>query len=305
MKLGFHGHMEEAYLRFMDKKLKEKRAASGLNPLLRDIYLKVPCQEAKAGAPISPILSPYGLNVNDFVVQFNNRTATENLYGLGIKIPTVVNVFENKSTKFFFTTLFSFFIVSNNSNRYRLYRLKDLYKRYLLIVKSIEIGTRRLWSKVDMLYKRMPSTVSYNYICSNRILVMKKFTKKMLKRKKNISSTNSAHNVCLKTVLSTIKGTKSLVYVSLPQLSRGTIAVVSKVNFFLNYCSLNHNNFVMVLEKNILSRNTGLYRRLYKLVCRLGLLYKKWAVHLRLLFQLKLVYKCIKHNLIYLKRGTI
>lgn len=41
LKIGFYGYVEEVYLRFIDKKLKEKRVVMGINFLIRDIYIKI------------------------------------------------------------------------------------------------------------------------------------------------------------------------------------------------------------------------------------------------------------------------
>ena len=299
MKLGFHGHVEEAYLRFMDKKLKERRAALGFNPLLRDIYLKVPSKEAKSGAPISPILSPYGLNVNDFVTQFNSRTA-DYLYGSGVKIPTVVNVFENKSTKFYFTTLYNFFIISNNSNRYRLYKLKDLYRRFILIKKSIEVGSLRVWSKIDILYKRMSKNVIYNCINSNRLFVNKKLNLRRKRKKKKIKKNNILYKNDInffKTMLSVMKGTKSLVYVNFNQLIKGNF-----FNLFLFFSlrDKSYEIFLNLFEREYLSRGSSLNKRLYKIFSKFNYIYARWLFHLKIFP--KKFNKCVKYNLIYIKK---
>ena len=51
---------------------------------------------AKMGAPISPVLGPYGINLNDFCRRFNERTNAL----LGVELIVEVFIFKDKSFEF-------------------------------------------------------------------------------------------------------------------------------------------------------------------------------------------------------------
>lgn len=260
-KVGFHGHVEEAYLRHVEKKLKEKRAAMGINPLIRDIYIKIESREAKSGAPLSPALSPYGINVSDFVNQFNKQTE-QSSYGAGVKIPTVISVFENKTTKFFLTTIYSYYIFSNNNNKYKALRLKDVYKKFKMIKESLRFGSRRKWSNIHELYSKTELKRIKLFTQSRRKKNQKKY-KNFIKKHKIQSENegkkdkNSEDIELYKCLLSTIKGNRIIVYLKFKQMLKGGV-FLPKLNTIKN-----HEYFIDTYN-DILLGAYGLKKSLYK-----------------------------------------
>lgn len=224
-KVGFHGHVEEAYLRFIEKKLKEKRAAMGINPLIRDIYVKIESQEAKSGAPLSPLLSPYGVNVSEFANQFNKQSE-QSEYGSGVKIPTIVSVFENKTFKFYFTTLYTYYIASNNNNKYKALKFQDIYKKFLMVLESKRYGIKRVWSTPHELYSKTEIKVLNYFFLSRRRYNKKKQKRKDKKKAKgNVIPSNT--NIILnekemfKNFLTNLQGNRLLLYVKFKILIKG------------------------------------------------------------------------------------
>ena len=60
------------------------------------VRLRLPGAGAKMGAPISPVLGPYGINLNDFCRKFNEKTV-----GLsGVELLVEVFIFKDKSFEF-------------------------------------------------------------------------------------------------------------------------------------------------------------------------------------------------------------
>ncbi len=60
------------------------------------VRLRLPGGSAKMGAPISPVLGPYGINLNDFCRRFNERT--NGLFG--VELIVEVFIFKDKSFEF-------------------------------------------------------------------------------------------------------------------------------------------------------------------------------------------------------------
>lgn len=286
-KVGFHGHVEEAYLRFIEKKLKEKRAAMGINPLIRDIYVKVESREAKSGAPLSPILSPYGLNVGDFVSQFNKKSE-ESEYGPGVKIPTLISVFENKTLKFSFTTLYSYYILSNNNNKYRAIKFTEMYKKFLMVAESKIYGSKKLWSTPHELYSKTEIKALNYFFISRRKFNRKKQKRQQKKEKKEIVL--KIYNITLegkelfKNVLTTLQGNRLLLYIKLQHFLKGNKfkPEVEALEDFEDFIS-SHNNIVL---GNYNKQHKDKYKvRFYKLKNKYQKNLTRWCCH-RLYFKI-------------------
>lgn len=58
------------------------------------IKLIISAQEAKLGAPLSPILSQYNINVKDFVDFFNENTKN---YEIGYSLPIIIYLYKDKN----------------------------------------------------------------------------------------------------------------------------------------------------------------------------------------------------------------
>lgn len=63
--------------------------------------LVIPAGQASLAPPIGPALSPTGINTNDFVQKFNEKTAE----GQGILTPVIITIFEDRSFTLEFKTL--------------------------------------------------------------------------------------------------------------------------------------------------------------------------------------------------------
>jgi len=61
------------------------------------ISLMVPAQSATPAPPIGPALGQHGVNIKDFVDQFNDRTKEMER---GVPLPVVITVFEDRSFEF-------------------------------------------------------------------------------------------------------------------------------------------------------------------------------------------------------------
>lgn len=61
-------------------------------------YIKLQCEAAKAtpAPPIGPALGPHGINIMQFVKEFNEKTAKD----AGLVIPVVITVYADKSFTF-------------------------------------------------------------------------------------------------------------------------------------------------------------------------------------------------------------
>ncbi|MCA9376330.1 50S ribosomal protein L11 [Candidatus Nomurabacteria bacterium] len=62
--------------------------------------LVIPAGQASLAPPIGPALSPTGINTNDFVQKFNEKTAE----GQGILTPVIITIFEDRSFTLEFKT---------------------------------------------------------------------------------------------------------------------------------------------------------------------------------------------------------
>lgn len=288
-KVGFHGHIEEAYLRHVDKKLKEKRAAMGINPLIRDIYIKLESQEAKSGAPISPALSPYGLNVSEFVNQFNKQT-TENDYGKGVLVPTVINVFENKTLKIKLTMLYIYYMLSNNNNKYRGIKLKDIFKKVNIIKESRKNGLKRVWSTPHELYSKAESkTLNLVTICRRKR--MKKKIEETKKENLFLYGVTSSDYLFYKNVLTVLQGGRLILYLKLKQFL--------KAGSFILPAEKNHENLILLNHKIMMGdykkESPKYVRRFYKMKNKLIKRLFLWLGHRRL-FSIILTKKNEKAN---------
>ena len=290
-KVGFHGHVEEAYLRHVEKKLKEKRAAMGINPLIRDIYVKVDSKEARSGAPLSPALSPFGLNVNDFVNNFNKQTE-EGVYGTGVKIPTIINVFENKTLKFYITTIYSYYIASNNNNRYKLVNLKNFYKKFKIIKESKRVGTPRVWSVPHELYGKTDLSKIWLFSYSKRKRNL--FKLKRLRRNKALTIVSREvksldDKFLYKNILATIQGNRIILYLRLKQFIKGNKFLPEMVSEF------NHETFLNGHQKIFIGAYGQRYKRYLeryiKLKSKVSSTLSKWFIHKDFFFYL-LYFKC-------------
>ncbi|MGD0573453.1 MAG: 50S ribosomal protein L11 [Sedimentisphaerales bacterium] len=76
---------------------KEKPAArGGVKELLVKIKLQAPGGQATPAPPIGPALGQHGVNIGQFVSQFNERTKELN----GTTVPVVISVFTDKTFTF-------------------------------------------------------------------------------------------------------------------------------------------------------------------------------------------------------------
>lgn len=60
------------------------------------IKLQIEAGKASPAPPVGPALGSSGINIMDFVKQFNDRTASQ----MGMKIPVVLTVYKDKSFEF-------------------------------------------------------------------------------------------------------------------------------------------------------------------------------------------------------------
>lgn len=64
--------------------------------LLTQIKLQIPGGGATPAPPVGPALGQHGLNISDFVNQFNNATADKR----GEVVPVIINVYEDRTFDF-------------------------------------------------------------------------------------------------------------------------------------------------------------------------------------------------------------
>ena len=60
------------------------------------IKLQIPGGQANPAPPVGPALGQYGVPIQDFTSQFNERTKDK----MGIKLPVVITVYEDRSFEF-------------------------------------------------------------------------------------------------------------------------------------------------------------------------------------------------------------
>jgi large subunit ribosomal protein L11 len=72
------------------------KAAKGVKEILVKIKLQAPGGQATPAPPIGPALGQRGVNIGQFVSQFNERTKDLN----GTIVPIVITVYKDKSFKF-------------------------------------------------------------------------------------------------------------------------------------------------------------------------------------------------------------
>jgi large subunit ribosomal protein L11 len=60
------------------------------------VKLQVPAGQATPAPPVGPALGQHGVNIMDFVRQFNDRTKDQQ----GMIIPVVISIFADKSFSF-------------------------------------------------------------------------------------------------------------------------------------------------------------------------------------------------------------
>lgn len=63
-----------------------------------EIKLQIPAGEAKPGPPVGPALGQAGVNIKQFVDEYNTRTKEQK--GSGLIIPVVITVFSDRSFTF-------------------------------------------------------------------------------------------------------------------------------------------------------------------------------------------------------------
>jgi len=63
-----------------------------------EVKLQVPAGEAKPGPPVGPALGQAGVNIKQFVDEFNTRTKDQK--GSGLIIPVVITVYSDRSFTF-------------------------------------------------------------------------------------------------------------------------------------------------------------------------------------------------------------
>lgn len=68
----------------------------GKKQIVTQIKLQVTGGQANPSPPVGPALGQHGLNIMDFCRQFNDRTKDM----MGVKIPVVITVFQDKSFTF-------------------------------------------------------------------------------------------------------------------------------------------------------------------------------------------------------------
>jgi large subunit ribosomal protein L11 len=64
------------------------------------IKITIPAGQASMAPPIGPTLAPYGINAQDFCVQFNEKTKEAN----GILTPVILTIYEDRSFTFILKT---------------------------------------------------------------------------------------------------------------------------------------------------------------------------------------------------------
>jgi len=68
--------------------------------IMKTIKLVIPAGGATPAPPIGPTLSPYGMNMQDFCNQFNDRTKDKG----GILTPIVLTIYKDRSFSFIIKT---------------------------------------------------------------------------------------------------------------------------------------------------------------------------------------------------------
>ncbi|MDZ7814915.1 MAG: 50S ribosomal protein L11 [Planctomycetota bacterium] len=61
-----------------------------------EIKLQITGGQASPAPPIGPTLSPHGVNIMQFVQQFNERTKDQ----MGIKVPVIIQIYADRSFSF-------------------------------------------------------------------------------------------------------------------------------------------------------------------------------------------------------------
>jgi len=64
------------------------------------LKLNLPAGSATPAPPVGPILGQAGINIGEFVKRFNDETKTR----IGETVPTIVNVFDDRSYKLIYKT---------------------------------------------------------------------------------------------------------------------------------------------------------------------------------------------------------
>ena len=65
-------------------------------PIMAVVKLQVPAAQATPAPPVGTALGPHGVNIMDFVKQFNARTASQP----GMIIPVVVTIYQDRTFTF-------------------------------------------------------------------------------------------------------------------------------------------------------------------------------------------------------------
>lgn len=64
------------------------------------VKIQIPAAKATAGPPIGSSLGPHGINIGQFVKEFNEKTANQ----AGLVIPVVMTIYEDRSFEFILKT---------------------------------------------------------------------------------------------------------------------------------------------------------------------------------------------------------
>ena len=64
------------------------------------VKIQIPAGKATAGPPIGSSLGPHGINIGQFVKDFNDKTAGQD----GLVIPVVMTIYEDRSFEFILKT---------------------------------------------------------------------------------------------------------------------------------------------------------------------------------------------------------
>jgi large subunit ribosomal protein L11 len=84
---------------FLKKRIKEKFMAAK-KKIKAVVKIQIPAAKATAGPPIGSSLGPHGINIGQFVKDFNAKTAGEE----GMVIPVVMTIYEDRSFEFILKT---------------------------------------------------------------------------------------------------------------------------------------------------------------------------------------------------------
>jgi len=79
----------------------EKKKKKKKKTIQDQVKLQIPAGQASPAPPVGSALGPYGLNLMDFVKQFNERT--KNIEP-GLTVPVIINIYKDRSFDFIVKT---------------------------------------------------------------------------------------------------------------------------------------------------------------------------------------------------------